>query len=127
MVVVPGWTEGAGWALLEASPFLRFKLVVAAADHGFCDGASHQRKDPYRQSPYDTAVFVLQTDAVSRASQFLQCLLVLMALPDDRAGVMWMQAARKWAVGDPEALERELLLAFAQGCPTAAATKRQKR
>lgn len=28
---------------------------------GFCDGASHQRKDTYRQSPYDTVVFVIQT------------------------------------------------------------------
>ena len=27
---------------------------------GFCDGASHQRKDPYRQSPYDTGIFLLQ-------------------------------------------------------------------
>jgi hypothetical protein len=46
--------------------YLRFKLVVAAEDHGFCDGASHQRKDPYRESPYDTAVFVLQTEAGAR-------------------------------------------------------------
>jgi len=28
---------------------------------GFCDGASHQRKDTYRQSPYDTGVFIMQT------------------------------------------------------------------
>ena len=75
VVVVPGWTEGAGWALLEGSPFLQFKLVVAAADHGFCDGASHQRKDPYHQSPYDTAVFVLQTDAASRPSHLLRYVL----------------------------------------------------
>jgi hypothetical protein len=35
--------------------------VIAAADHGFCDGASHQRRDLYRQSPYDSGVFVLQS------------------------------------------------------------------
>jgi hypothetical protein len=57
--------------------YLRFKLVVAAEDHGFCDGASHQRKDPYRD------------EGVS--------------------------------------LKEALVRAFAQGRPTAAAKKRQKR
>lgn len=33
---------------------------------GFLDGASHQRRDPYRQSPWDTGVFVLQTSRASR-------------------------------------------------------------
>ena len=104
VVVVPGWTEGGCWASLSSSPYLRFKLIVAADDHGFCDGASHQRKDPYRESPYDTAIFVLQTDS----------------------------GARRWPVsnGDSEAgrsLEDALRAAFAQGRPTAAAKKRQKR
>jgi len=103
-VVVPGWTEGDCWASLSRSPYLRFRHVVAAKDHGFCDGASHQRKDPYRESPYDTAIFVLQTDS----------------------------GARKWPVsdGDSEAgrsLKDALNTAFAQGRPTAAAKKRQKR
>jgi phosphorylated CTD-interacting factor 1 len=83
---------------------LRFKLIVAAEDHGFCDGASHQRKDPYRESPYDTAVFVLQTEA----------------------------GAKKWPVtsaasGGGLSLKEALLVSFAQGRPTAAAKKRQKR
>ena len=34
--------------------------MVAALDHGFCDGAQHQRQDRYRESPYDTGIFVLQ-------------------------------------------------------------------
>ena len=155
VVVVPGWTEGDCWAHLSTSPcllraplahmphswlrmlriilsdyshwmlrrapccarpvplvhqrahwcrYLRFKLVVAAEDHGFCDGASHQRKDPYRESPYDTAVFVLQTEA----------------------------GARKWPVtagasDEGVSLKEALVRAFAQGRPTAAAKKRQKR
>lgn len=33
---------------------------------GFLDGASHQRRDPYRQSPWDTGFFVLQTSRASR-------------------------------------------------------------
>ena len=71
-VFVPGWKEGKAYAAMAASKFLRRQVLVAAADHGFCDGASHQRQDPYRKSPYDTVCFVLQT----------------------------AKAARKWPVGD---------------------------
>ena len=66
IVFLPGWQEGAGYQALSASPFLRRRILVAAADHGYCDGAIHQRQEPYRASPYDTAVFVLQTDKASR-------------------------------------------------------------
>ena len=34
---------------------------MAATDHGYCDGAAHQRKNTYRTSVYDTGVFVLQS------------------------------------------------------------------
>ena len=62
-VVLPGWTECAGYAaLLNAAPFLRRSLLVAAADHGFVDGGQHTRKRTYRESPYDTMLFVLQSD-----------------------------------------------------------------
>ena len=66
VVILPGWQEGASYKTLTASPFLRAKILIAAADHGFCDGASHQRQDPYRHSPFDTAVLILQTDKASR-------------------------------------------------------------
>ncbi|XRB24019.1 phosphorylated CTD-interacting factor 1 [Pseudoscourfieldia marina] len=95
--VQPGWTERVAWTSLSKSAFLRLRVVVAAADHGFCDGTSHQRQDPFRTSPYDTGVFVLQTSA----------------------------AATKWPVG--EALEPELRAAFAQCLPSQAAAKRQGR
>jgi len=65
-LILPGWGDGGGFQALSASPFLRAKVVIAAPDHGFCDGASHQRQDPYRHSPFDTAIFVLQTDKASR-------------------------------------------------------------
>lgn len=45
VVVVPGWTEDEGWKLLESSPFTRAHWLVARKDHGFCDGAQHQRRD----------------------------------------------------------------------------------
>ncbi len=61
VVIIPGWKETRAWQRTSSSKYLRKSVVVAAADHGFCDGASHQRKDAFRQSPYDTGVFVLQT------------------------------------------------------------------
>merc|ERR1712012_516024 len=61
-VFVPAWMEGQAFHRLSSSPFLRRKVLVAAADHGYCDGASYQRKDPFQESPYDTACFFLQTD-----------------------------------------------------------------
>ena len=42
-VFLPGWKEGTAYKELMASPFLRHSVTIAAADHGFCDGASHQR------------------------------------------------------------------------------------
>ncbi|KAK9846255.1 hypothetical protein WJX81_000135 [Elliptochloris bilobata] len=97
VVILPGWEELGAWRALSASAHMRGRVVVAAADHGFLDGASHQRRDPYRQSPWDTGVFVLQT---SRAS-------------------------RKWPLA--EDFENELRAAMAAGCPTAAAVARQRR
>ena len=83
---------------MAASKFLRRQVLVAAADHGFCDGASHQRQDPYRKSPYDTVCFVLQT----------------------------AKAARKWPVGDGAPFEAELRAA-PRAVPRAPAAQRQKK
>jgi hypothetical protein len=59
-------------------------------DHGFCDGAQHQRQDRFRESPFDTAIFILQNDA----------------------------AAAAWPVTD--SIREELWKAMAQGKPSAA-------
>lgn len=96
-VLMPGWREVAGWKLLTASPLLRHTLVVAAADHGYCDGSSHQARDLYRQSPYDTGLLLLQTSA----------------------------AAAKWRISP--ALAQQLQAALAACCPTAAAVERQRK
>ena len=61
VVFVPGWTDEPSWVSLSESPRVRSKFVVAAADHGYCDGAAHQRKASFRGSSYDTGVFVLQS------------------------------------------------------------------
>ena len=59
VVFVPGWTDEKSWASFAGSRFLRNRFVVAAADHGYCDGAAHQRKASFRSSTYDTGVFAL--------------------------------------------------------------------
>ena len=59
VVFVPGWTDEWAWSALNNSRFLVTKFVVAAADHGYCDGAAHQRKASFRSSTYDTGVFAL--------------------------------------------------------------------
>eukprot|EP00965_Chrysotila_dentata_P089639 2959468-Pleurochrysis_carterae.AAC.1 len=63
VMVLPGWLDSRGWQQVNASRLLRRRLLVAAADHGFVDGAQHMRRYSYRQSPYDTALFFLQTGA----------------------------------------------------------------
>lgn len=66
VVVLPGWTDCAGYnRLLNAAPLLRRTLLVAAADHGFVDGGQHARPRTHRESPYDTMVFVLQSSAAA--------------------------------------------------------------
>eukprot|EP00908_Phaeocystis_cordata_P012394 Transcript_23376.p2 GENE.Transcript_23376~~Transcript_23376.p2 ORF type:complete len:199 (+),score=70.06 Transcript_23376:525-1121(+) len=67
VVVLPGWLDSAGWQALAASPLRRATLQLAAADHGFVDGAQHTRAYAFRQSPYDTTLFFLQTDAAAAA------------------------------------------------------------
>ena len=43
-VVLPGWTDCAGYmSLVEAGSLLRRSLLVAAVDHGFIDGGQHSR------------------------------------------------------------------------------------
>lgn len=61
-----------------------------SSDHGFCDGAQHQRQDRFRESPFDTAIFILQNEA----------------------------AAETWPASD--SIRMELLKAMAQGKPSAA-------
>jgi phosphorylated CTD-interacting factor 1 len=96
IVILPGWTESAAFTALSESPFLRKRVLIAAADHGFCDGAAFQRQDPFRASPFDTSVFVMQTD----------------------------KASRKWPCS-ADKFEVELRAAFASCMPSASAVERQ--
>jgi phosphorylated CTD-interacting factor 1 len=97
-IALPGWGELEGRAGLLLSPLKRLSMRIAAADHGFVDGAAHARRDPFRASPYDTDVVVLQTAAAARKNPLDAC-----------------------------ALEQELRAAFAACVPSEAAARRQGR
>jgi phosphorylated CTD-interacting factor 1 len=97
VVIVPVWLEESSYQAMCNSKFKVHHYIIAKADHGFCDGAQHQRRDRYRVSPYDTAVFILQNK--SGSSKFVP----------------------------PPTFESDLRIAFATGVPTEAAIQRRKR
>ena len=66
VVVVPSgksWNQAAFYTALSSSIYLRRTIGIPKEEHGFCDGASFQRQDRFRDSPYDTVVFLLQNKA----------------------------------------------------------------
>ena len=66
IVIVPAWTQLPFWDSLASSEWLRAPVkLLAAADHGYCDGAQHQRRpdERHRPSSFDTGVFLLQNAA----------------------------------------------------------------
>mmetsp|Transcript_28 Transcript_28/g.55 ORF Transcript_28/g.55 Transcript_28/m.55 type:complete len:487 (-) Transcript_28:1071-2531(-) len=93
-VVVPGWTEVPSWDLLMKSKFKTNIIMIAKEDHGYCDGAQHQRQDRFRDSPYDTAIFFLQN----------------------------AQGAKSWPL--PSTAEADLKAAFAKSIPSEGARAR---
>ena len=59
-VVIPHLPEQAGWARVAASPHQRGHALLAAAEHGYFEGAQHDRINRYRVAVFDTSVLVLQ-------------------------------------------------------------------
>jgi len=143
VVFVPGWEECECWKALKSSQFLRGELLVAAADHGYCDGASHQRNDSFRVSCYDSGKYAAACGGgipcPLRGACFLLAWLIStkgLFTTEGRCccrdlsspGVFILQteaASRKWAVS--EDLLNDLRLAMAMSTPTEAVAKRQKR
>ena len=131
VVVVPGWPLDPGIARLRAHPFLRLSLAVPKADHGFCDGAQHQRRDRYRESPYDTYVLVLQNDAAA-ARWPCKGHQLLPSAPTDHEGAAAAAAEsstpnHKAATAAKKSVAASLLEAFALAKPTAAAVARRAK
>lgn len=97
VIVVPCWIEDVSYNKLIKSSYMRHHIVISKQDHGFCDGAQHQRRDRYRASPYDTSVFILQNKT----------------------------GAIKWSIDESKILE--IKKAFAMAVPSPAAIERRKR
>ena len=96
-VIVPGWSDSPSYQSLSSSPHVVYRCLIAASDHGYVDGAQHQRQDRFLAAPYDTAVFVLQNKA----------------------------GRDKYGGWRDEGFEKELRQAFAKGIPTKAMVERR--
>jgi phosphorylated CTD-interacting factor 1 len=101
VVIVPGWEDDEGYQIMSRSVHMRRRVLISKHDHGFVDGAQQQRRDRFRTSPFDTAVFVLQNEL----------------------------GARKWPVTHDHNsnFETQLRVAFASGVPSEAVKKRRMR
>jgi hypothetical protein len=62
-VIVPSWPEVVAWKRLQKSKWRYAGFTVAAADHGFCNGAQHESRDRYRPSSFATEMIFLQNEA----------------------------------------------------------------
>lgn len=62
IVIVPGWLDDPAICALDCSIWNKKKISISKDEHGFCDGAQHQRKDRFRESPFDTFIYILQND-----------------------------------------------------------------
>jgi Phosphorylated CTD interacting factor 1 WW domain len=102
IIIVPVWLEdSSSYHALLTSPYKKHHFILAKADHGFCDGSQHQRRDRYRTSPYDTAVIVWQ----------------------NKLGTQQYSPP----MDDDDDWELEIRKAFATGVPTIAAKQRRIR
>jgi phosphorylated CTD-interacting factor 1 len=70
VVVIPVWLEDRAYQRMVNSRYMddgkrqkRGPLLISRKDHGYCDGAQHQRRDRTRESTFDTAMFFLRNKA----------------------------------------------------------------
>ena len=98
-VVLPGWSESAAYQALVSSPFNTGQILVAACDHGYVDGAQHQRRDRHRASPYDTIVAFLQNSAARKRWPVTEAALYRLRTALARGIPTAQEAARRMAAG----------------------------
>jgi hypothetical protein len=53
---------------LKNSAHLRIHMVLEARQHGYVEGAQHLKPTKYKESPYDTSVFLLQSKTAAAAA-----------------------------------------------------------
>lgn len=51
------------FSAMISSPYCRLHIVLPSRQHGYVEGAQHLRPTRFKQSPYDTSLILLQSDA----------------------------------------------------------------
>ena len=51
------------FSIMTTSTHCRLHLVLPSRQHGYVEGAQHLRPTRYKQSPYDTSLILLQSEA----------------------------------------------------------------
>eukprot|EP00300_Choanocystis_sp_HF-7_P004645 c13625_g1_i1.p1 GENE.c13625_g1_i1~~c13625_g1_i1.p1 ORF type:complete len:462 (-),score=74.75 c13625_g1_i1:198-1583(-) len=64
-VFIPAWTDTPCWPILQQSKYLRFFLAVSKGEHGYCVGDQHVNPKRSLPATFETAVFILQTEAAA--------------------------------------------------------------
>ena len=54
------------FSLLTESPHCGLHMILPSRQHGYVEGAQHLRPTRYKQSPYDTSLILLQSEAASK-------------------------------------------------------------
>jgi hypothetical protein len=62
-VIIPAWQGHTCWQRLLDSSFMQRHELLLAGEHGFCEGAQHNRARCFRTSSTETSVFFLQSTA----------------------------------------------------------------
>ena len=65
-VIMPAWEGEACWDCLVRSKFTRRHIHLLPAEHGFLEGAQHNRPTQYRAASAGTSVMFLQNAAAAR-------------------------------------------------------------
>ncbi|KAJ3134713.1 mRNA (2'-O-methyladenosine-N(6)-)-methyltransferase [Physocladia obscura] len=106
VVILPGWEECTCWALMKNSKWLQTMTILPPGNHGFLDGAQHQRQDKYRPSPYPTGFFFLQTKAattkwpVTETKVAILRYAMLISMPSEAEAARRMRAGRGFGTLD---------------------------
>jgi hypothetical protein len=65
-VIIPAWEDARCWQQLRVSEFCRHHLLLPAGQHGYCEGAQHNRANQFRVACTASSIFFLQNAAAAR-------------------------------------------------------------
>eukprot|EP00892_Ulva_mutabilis_P005081 jgi/Ulvmu1/2945/UM149_0028.1 len=65
VVVIPAWEESDCWLSLRNSDLCMHHQQLPAGEHGYCEGAQHNRASQFRVANTDSSIFFLQNSAAA--------------------------------------------------------------